>query len=305
MATADRGRCEISKDMKNLLTINDNNFEPQDYAVRKVVRAIILDESETRVLFFGSTLPGGGVEDGETDEQALTREAMEEIGARIEVIRPLGEIVAYRDVLRKKYVLHGYLCKQIGELGTPTSTDLKEQESKVQWLDIHEAIKKLETELQALTAQYIPPFTEDAPQARIQHRKFSLAFLKEIITDDKISFEDGKSKSLEMCRQYIGKKVSLIIDQAYGTYYKDTLYEQNYGYIPDTIAPDGEGLDAYFIGPQEPLEKAEGVVIAIIHRLDDDDDKLIVVPDGVSMTDEEIEAAVNFREKFFTHQIVR
>lgn len=117
--------------------------------------------------------------------------------------------------------------------------------------------------------------------------------------------KEGKSQSLEMCKEYLGKKVELVIDQPYGTYYKNAFYTENYGNIPGTLAPDGCELDAYFVGPKEPLEKAEGIVIAIIHRLDDDDDKLIVVPEGVSMTDEEIDAAVNFREKFFKHEIVR
>lgn len=125
------------------------------------------------------------------------------------------------------------------------------------------------------------------------------------ILDDRIPLKNGKSESLEACKPYLGKKVSLVIDQPYGTSYQNAVYECNYGYIPNTVAPDGEGIDAYFIGPKEPLEKAEGVVIAIIHRLDDDDDKLIVVPEGVLMTDKEIETAVNFREKFFKHEIIR
>ena len=114
-----------------------------------------------------------------------------------------------------------------------------------------------------------------------------------------------ESKSLKMCRAYLGKAVNIIIDQGYGTEYEGTVYEQNYGYVPNTIAPDGDGLDAYFIGPQEPLETAIGRCIAIIHRLDDDDDKLILVQGNTEMTDEEIEAAVHFREQYFSHVIVR
>lgn len=115
----------------------------------------------------------------------------------------------------------------------------------------------------------------------------------------------GNSISLDICRGYLGKKVKIIIDQPYGTNYNNIRYECNYGYLPQTIAPDGEGLDAYFIGPKRPLKVAEGVCIAIIHRFDDDDDKLILVKDGLSMTDDEIEKSVNFREKYFRHKIVR
>lgn len=113
------------------------------------------------------------------------------------------------------------------------------------------------------------------------------------------------SISLKMCKEYVGKEVTISIDQAYDTYYEGTRYEQNYGYVPNTTAPDGDGLDAYFIGPQEPLTEATGTCIAIIHRYDDDDDKLILVPTGVTMTDEEIEAAVHFREQFYDHCIIR
>jgi inorganic pyrophosphatase len=48
--------------------------------------------------------------------------------------------------------------------------------------------------------------------------------------------------------------------------------------VPDTKAPDGEEIDAYFLGIDKPVKKAQGKCIAIIHRLNDDDDKLVVVP---------------------------
>jgi inorganic pyrophosphatase len=54
-----------------------------------------------------------------------------------------------------------------------------------------------------------------------------------------------------------------------------------------------------------PLETADGICIAIVHRLDDDDDKLIVVPEGIHMTDEEIEKHVHFQERWFEHSILR
>lgn len=117
--------------------------------------------------------------------------------------------------------------------------------------------------------------------------------------------EKYDSKSLRMCRSFLGKTVNIVIDQAFGTKYEGTIYEQNYGYVPNTIAPDGDGLDAYFIGPQKPLEIAVGKCIAIVHRLEDDDDKLILVEAGVEMTDEEIEKAVHFREQYFKHVIIR
>ena len=116
---------------------------------------------------------------------------------------------------------------------------------------------------------------------------------------------EHKSVSLEMCKKYLGKKVKIIIDQPYGSYYKGIKYELNYGYVPNTIAPDGEGLDAYYLSSKKPLQEAEGICIAIIHRQKDDDDKLVLVAEGVKFTNEEIEKAVAFRESLFEHIIVK
>jgi inorganic pyrophosphatase len=83
------------------------------------------------------------------------------------------------------------------------------------------------------------------------------------------------------------------------------VYEVNYGYIPGTVSGDGEELDAYVLGVDEPLDEFTGRCIAIIHRTDDDDDKLIVVPDGLDLPDEDIERDTAFQEKWFKHIIVR
>lgn len=82
-------------------------------------------------------------------------------------------------------------------------------------------------------------------------------------------------------------------------------YKANYGYIPNTKSPDGEELDAYFLGTNKPLKKAKGNCIAIIHRTDDDDDKLVIVPNGVQLTDEEINKLTKFQEQWFKHVIIR
>lgn len=83
------------------------------------------------------------------------------------------------------------------------------------------------------------------------------------------------------------------------------VYEANYGFVPDTKAPDGEELDAYVLGIGEPVEEYTGRCIAIIHRTNDDDDKLIIVPDGIELSDEEIQKATHFQEQFFKSEIIR
>jgi inorganic pyrophosphatase len=113
--------------------------------------------------------------------------------------------------------------------------------------------------------------------------------------------------SLELARPFLGKTVTVVFDRPLGSKHPrwGFVYEVNYGYVPDTLAPDGENLDAYFLGVDKPLEAATGVCIAIVHRLDDDDDKLVVVSENVQMSDEAILEVVRFQEQFFNSVIVR
>ena len=104
----------------------------------------------------------------------------------------------------------------------------------------------------------------------------------------------------------IGKTVRVVVDRPLGSYHpehKSIFYTCNYGYIPGIIAPDGEEQDAYILGVDEPLEEFFGRVIAVIHRLDDAEEKWVVVPEGVSLSVEEIRAAVDFQERFFKTEI--
>jgi len=115
------------------------------------------------------------------------------------------------------------------------------------------------------------------------------------------------SKSLEIARPFLGQTVTVTMDRPLGSNHPrhEMVYEVNYGYVEGVKAPDGEDLDAYVLGVDEPLQTFTGVCIAIIHRLDNDDDKLIVVPQGIEMTDDEIRKAAHFQEQYFKSEIIR
>jgi inorganic pyrophosphatase len=110
-----------------------------------------------------------------------------------------------------------------------------------------------------------------------------------------------------MALQYVGQHVAVTIDRPYGTAHPvhGFRYEANYGYISGTLTPDGEELDAYLLGPTQPLHHGEGTCVGIIHRLNDDDDKLVVIPPGYDLTDDEILAAVAFQERPGCHELLR
>ncbi len=105
----------------------------------------------------------------------------------------------------------------------------------------------------------------------------------------------------------LGQTVNVIVDRPLGSYHSlhdDIYYSVNYGYVPDVFSADGEEQDAYILGIDYPISEFTGKAIAIIHRIDDVEDKLIVVPDGVMLTKEEIAKQVDFQEKFFKTEII-
>ncbi len=106
---------------------------------------------------------------------------------------------------------------------------------------------------------------------------------------------------------YIGKIVEVKMDRPLGSRHPKHgfFYPINYGFIPNTISGDGEELDAYILGEHQPLETFEGKVIAVVHRLNDDDDKLIVVKEGKNYTDDQIVALTEFQEKYYKSEIIR
>ena len=107
--------------------------------------------------------------------------------------------------------------------------------------------------------------------------------------------------------QYIGKTVTVKMDRPLGSKHPKHgfTYPVNYGFIPYSLSGDGEELDAYVLGTNDPLQQFTGKCIAVIHRTNDDDDKLIVVPDGTDISDDDIEEQTAFQEKWFKHILVK
>lgn len=107
--------------------------------------------------------------------------------------------------------------------------------------------------------------------------------------------------------EFLNKIISVNIDRPMGSKHPKHgfIYPLNYGYIPNTVSGDGEELDAYILGVYEPIKTFTGKCIAIIHRTNDNDDKLIVVPGNKSFTNNEIRVLTDFQERFFKSEIIR
>lgn len=109
-------------------------------------------------------------------------------------------------------------------------------------------------------------------------------------------------------RTFLGKTVTVTVDRPLGSIHpknENIIYPLNYGYIDHTVSGDGAPIDAYILGEYEELATFTGKVHAILHRVDDDDDKLIVAAEDAEISDEDIREATWFIEQFFTSEIWR
>lgn len=105
----------------------------------------------------------------------------------------------------------------------------------------------------------------------------------------------------------IGMPVTVKIDRPLGSRHPnhpDLFYRVNYGYVPGTMAPDGEEQDVYILGVYVPMETFTGRIIGILRRADDIEDKWIAVPEGLILSREEILELVWFQEKYFHTELI-
>ena len=104
----------------------------------------------------------------------------------------------------------------------------------------------------------------------------------------------------------LGKTVSGTIDRPLGSphpRHPEMIYPINYGYVDGVFAGDGAEQDVYVFGTDEPLKTYTGKVVAVIRRLNDNEDKWIVSLDGRPVSKEEILEKTAFQEQYFMGEV--
>lgn len=125
-----------------------------------------------------------------------------------------------------------------------------------------------------------------------------------------VVFKSREEANLYIKRMHtnmLGKIVTVKVDRPLGSYHpkhNDIYYQVNYGYVEGIMAGDGEEQDAYILGVDYPVEEFTGKIIAIIHRINDVEDKWIVVPEDKLFTTEQIEKQIRFQEQYFEYEII-
>jgi len=103
------------------------------------VKVVIKKDDKLLILNKG-LLPGGGIDPGESDKDAITRELQEELGVTVKDVQNIGTVVQYRNLLDKKYLINGYTAELETTGGLTDPQDEGEAQFTVQWLTLDEAI---------------------------------------------------------------------------------------------------------------------------------------------------------------------
>ncbi len=132
------------------LTDKDFGIEPQEmnnYRLRIAARGIIIRDDGKIAIQNKSNknefkLVGGGMEENEDPTIAFQREALEEAGCEIEIIKELGITEEYKSLQNLKQISHIFVAKVINDIHKLNLTEKEKNEgAKLLWVEPKEALK--------------------------------------------------------------------------------------------------------------------------------------------------------------------
>lgn len=135
--------------MKQLAVLNPEGATEEEiskYENREAARVIVFDKENNVALLHVKRekyykLPGGGLENGESIGDALSRECMEEIGCEVEIIGEVGSILENRKIFGLNQISYCFAGRLKGEKGKPSFTEEEsDNEFEPVWVPYQEAV---------------------------------------------------------------------------------------------------------------------------------------------------------------------
>lgn len=124
----------------------------ESYRLRKSARAILFNNEGCIATQYLNTynfhkLPGGGVEKDELVEDTLKREVTEEVGCNLEIVRPVGMVIEYRNKYKLIHISYCYVANVLGKIGDSHlgGFEIKEGQETL-WLPPLEVLEKMKSD---------------------------------------------------------------------------------------------------------------------------------------------------------------
>lgn len=124
--------------------------------IRNTVKIIIFND-ENKIALVGTKyllLPGGGVDPGESLQQACERECMEEIGCKIKIEEQLCITEEFRYKDQRKQITNFFTAKIIGSIGKPQTIQKDEIGMRIEWYSLEDAIGILSEQMKIVTFEH-------------------------------------------------------------------------------------------------------------------------------------------------------
>lgn len=145
-----------------IYTVTDKDFNIEEVKnleepfTRYGSRGIVIDEKNKIALVNKRVkneykLPGGGVDKNEDFKEAFIRECEEELGAKVEVISYLGDIVEYKSQENFKQISKVYVAKVVEKLESNNLTQKEiDEDTQIVYSDINNGLELVKNSLNEL-----------------------------------------------------------------------------------------------------------------------------------------------------------
>lgn len=138
--------------------IGEKMVEMNEPFCRKAARGIVLDNDGNMAVFCKTNknhykLPGGGIEENESYEEAFIREVKEEVGCEVQIEKCLGYIEEYKTKSNYMQTSYVFIGKIINKLNNLELTKMEQDEGGERlWMTPEETLKKMKDNYSNLKA---------------------------------------------------------------------------------------------------------------------------------------------------------